>query len=270
MERIVTAVYATRQEAQAAKDALKSASIHPDNVRIIDAENEKASGRYNDGRYDRLSGTSIPDDELHTYHDALDRGETLVQARVRDSEVAEAVRILEGGNHADTQYGGIDLDEREKSYTDEHRFGTRQAYGRADRDADGDTIDIVEERLNVGKREVDKGSVNVRSYVAEKEVSDDVTLRDEDVRVWSETSGRTLSADEADRLFEGKTLEVHAKGEEAVVQKEAVLKEQLHVDKIATEKDKHVVDTIRETKVDVDDTTATKGRTDRDDQTLNR
>ena len=270
MERIVTAVYATRQEAEAAKAALKSASIHPDNVRIIDAANEKSSGRYNQGRYDRLSGTSIPDDELHTYHDALDRGETLVQARVRDSEVSEAVRILEGGNHAETAYGGIDLDEREKGYTDEHRFGTRSAYGRADRDADGNTIDVVEERMNVGKREVDKGSVKVRSYVAEREVAEDVTLRDEEVEVHSKKIGRTLSPQEADELFHGKTIEVHEKGEEAIVQKDAVLKEQVEVDKIATEKKQHVVDTIRETKVDVEDNTVPGGTTTREGDNLNR
>ena len=263
MERIVTAVYATRQEAQAAKDALKSASIHPDNVRIIDAENEKASGRYNDGRYDRLSGTSIPDDELHTYHTALDSGETLVQARVDDSEVDEAVRILEGG--------GIDLDAREQAYTDEHRFGTQSAYGRGTRDADGNTIDVVEERMNVGKREVDKGSVKVRSYVVERDVAEDVTLRDEEVEVHTKKVGRTLSPAEADALFEGKTIEVHEKGEEAVVSKDAVLKEQVEVDKIATQKTQHVVDTIRETKVDVqDDTTGARVPTDGDGQPLNR
>lgn len=262
MERIVTAVYATRQEAQAAKDALKSASIHPNNVRIIDGENEKSSGRYNNGRYDRLSGTSIPDDELHTYHTALDSGETLVQARVDDSEVNEAVRILEGG--------GIDLDEREKSYTDEHRFGTQKAYGRGTRNETGDTIDVVEERMNVGKREVDKGSVKVRSYVAEREVAKDVTLRDEEVELHSKKVGRTLSPSEADELFEGKTIEVHEKGEEAVVQKDAVLKEQLEVDKIATEKTQHVVDTVRETKVDVDDDTVGARTTGKDGQPLNR
>ena len=270
MERIVTAVYATRQEAEAAKSALKGASIHPNNVRIIDAQNEKSSGRYNDGRYDRLSGTSIPDDELHTYHDALDRGETLVQARVDDSEVSEAVRILEGGNHADTTYGGVDLDEREKSYTDEHRLGTRSAYGRGRTDESGQTIDVVEERMNVGKREVDKGSMKVRSYVAEREVAQDVTLRDEEVELHSKKVGRTLSPAEADELFHGKTIEVHEKGEEAVVSKEAVLKEQLEVDKVATEKTQHVVDTIRETKVDVDDDTVPTGTATRDDSTLNR
>lgn len=261
MERIVTAVYATQQEAKAAKAALNSASIHPHNVRILDADNEKSAGRFNDGRYDRLSGTSIPDAELHTYHDALERGEALVQARVKDSEVSEAVRILEGG--------GIDLDDRETAYTDEHRLGTQSAYGRGRTNEAGETIDVVEERINVGKREVDQGSVKVRSYVVEREVADDVTLRDEEVRLHSEKVGRTLTAQEADELFDGKTIEVHQRGEEAVVNKEAVLKERVEVDKIATEKTEHVVDTIRETKVDVDNTTAAAGTKNRDGDALN-
>ncbi|MBB4657517.1 YsnF/AvaK domain-containing protein [Parvularcula dongshanensis] len=259
MDRTVTAVYGTRQEAEAAKRALKGAGIHVNNVRVIDAESEKAAGRYENGRYERLSGTSLPDDELHTYHDALDRGETLVQARVRDKEVDEAVRILQGS--------GLDLDAREKSYTDEHRFATRNAYGRGRTDDQGQTIDVVEERLNVGKREVDKGAVNVRSYVVEREVGEDVTLRDEEVEIHSRKVGRTLSPQEADELFHGKTIEVHETGEEAVIEKEAVLKEQVEVDKVAKDKTTHVVDKIRETKVDVDDETAGHHADQRDAET---
>ncbi len=263
MERIVTAVYPNRQQAERAKDALKSANIHPNNVRIIDADSEKRGGRYNDGRYDRLHGTSIPDDELHTYHDALDRGEALVQARVDDDEVSEAVRVLEGG---------VDLDEREKSYTDEHRLGTRNAYGRGKEAKSDGTVPIVEERMHIGKREVDKGTMRVRSHVVEKPIEKDVTLRDEEAQLHSKRVGRTLSPAEADELFHGKTIEVHEKGEEAVVSKDAVLKEELSVDKIATEKKKHVVDSIRETKVDVDDDTRNLGTTKKssDERTANR
>ncbi len=268
MERIVTAVYSNRREAEAAKNALKSANIHENNVHIIDRDTEVKEGRYDETnkRYRHLSDSSIPDDELHTYHDALDRGETLVQARVDDNEVSEAVRVLEGG--------GIDLDEREKGYTNEHRFGTRNAYGRGDTTAhkEGDTIPVVEERMNVGKREVDKGSVKVRSYVTEKPVEKDVTLRSEEVDVERHKVGKTLSPGEADSLLKDKTVEVHERGEEAVVNKEAVLKEEVEVGKTATEKKKHVVDQIRSTEVDVDDDTKDAGvRTERrDDRHPNR
>ena len=253
MDRIVTAVYPNRQEAEAAKQALQSAKLDANHIHIIDRDSEMQAGRFDQdrGRYSYLRDSSMPGDELHTYHDALDRGETLVQARVDDGDVSEAVRILEGGN-------SIDLDEREKAYTDEHRLGTRQAYNQ-DYHADAqygedEQIDLVEERLRVGKRERDAGSVKVRSYVVEKPVETDVTLREEKVKLERHPANRVLSKEEAAAAFGavGKTVEVHARSEEAVIDKEAVLKETIDVEKVATEKTKHIVDTIRETEVEVD------------------
>ena len=253
MDRIVTAVYPNRQEAEAAKKALQAAKLDANDIHIIDRDSEMEAGRFDQdrGRYSYLRDSSMPGDELHTYHDALDRGETLVQARVDDDVVSEAVRILEGGNT-------VDLDEREKSYTDEHRLGTRSAYNQ-DYHADtqygeDESIDLVEERLRVGKRERDAGSVKVRSYVVEKPVEADVTLREEKVKLERHPANRVLSKDEAAAAFgaAGKTVEVHARSEEAVIEKDAVVKETIDVQKVATEKTKHVVDTIRETEVEVD------------------
>ena len=44
-------------------------------------------------------------------------------------------------------------------------------------------IPIVEEQLSVGKREVERGGVRVRSYVVETPVEETVRLRDETVNV---------------------------------------------------------------------------------------
>ena len=258
MDRIVTAVYPNRQEAEAAKAALQGAKVDADNIHIIDRHSETGAGRFDNdrGRYSYLRDSSIPGDELHTYHDALDRGETLVQARVDDADVTEAVRILEGGG--EFGHGGIDLDEREKSYTDEHRFGTRQAYNQdyasATEYGEEESIDLVEERLRIGKRERDAGSLKVRSYVVEKPVEADVTLREEKVKLERHPANRVLSKGEAAAAFgaAGKTVEVHARSEEAVIEKDAVLKETIDVEKIATERTKHVVDTIRETEVEIE------------------
>ena len=265
MDRIVTAVYPNRQEAEAAKTALQSANVDADNIHIIDRDTEMNAGRFDQdqGRYSYLRDSSIPGDELHTYHDALDRGETLVQARVDNDDVSEAVRILEGGNT-------VDLDEREKSYTDEHRFGTRTAYNQdyanATEYGEEESIDLVEERLRIGKREREAGSVKVRSYVVEKPVEADVTLREEKVRPERHPANRVLSKEEAAAAFgaAGKTVEVHAMAEEAVIEKDAVLKETIDVEKVATEKTKHIVDTIRETEVEVEGDANLTADADRD------
>ena len=263
MQRIVTAVYPDRQQAEAAKSALADARVDAHNIHVIDKPGEIEAGRFDEsrGRYGFLRDSSLPGDELHTYHDALDRGDVLVQARVEDADVDEAVRILEGSS-------AFDLSDREQSYTDETRRGTRTAYRRdyaddARLDAAGSGgelsedghIDLVEERLRVGKRDVDRGAVKVRSYVVEKPVEEDVMLHEEEVRLNRHPANRVLSREEAEEAFgrAGRTVEVHARGEEAVIDKEAVLKETIDVEKTATDKKKHVIDKIRSTEVDVDD-----------------
>ncbi|WP_206606437.1 DUF2382 domain-containing protein [Steroidobacter cummioxidans] len=48
---------------------------------------------------------------------------------------------------------------------------------------DQQTIPVAEGHLRVGKREVDRGGVRVRSYVVEEPVREEVTLRNERVKV---------------------------------------------------------------------------------------
>jgi stress response protein YsnF len=46
-----------------------------------------------------------------------------------------------------------------------------------------DAIPVIEERLLIGKREVNRGSVRVRSYIVEEPVREPVQLREERVEV---------------------------------------------------------------------------------------
>ena len=49
--------------------------------------------------------------------------------------------------------------------------------------ADGDVVQAAEEELRVGKRDVGRGSVRVRSYVTERPVEEQVDLRQERVTI---------------------------------------------------------------------------------------
>jgi uncharacterized protein (TIGR02271 family) len=120
-----------------------------------------------------------------------------------------------------------------------------------------DYIPIAEERLTVGKREVRGGRVRVRSYVVETPVQEQVALRQENVDVERRTVNRPVTAaDEA--LFQERTIEATESSEEAVVAKEARVKEELVVRKDAEERVQTVQDTVRRTEVEIED-----DRTDR-------
>ena len=116
-------------------------------------------------------------------------------------------------------------------------------------------------------REVSHGRVRIHSHVVEHPVQEQVTLRDETVDVERRpASGRsgTLSGDP----FQERTIEVEEHDEEAVVSKEARVKEELVVHKDVDQRTETVSDTVRRTEVDVEDergvrSTGTTGSTDR-------
>jgi uncharacterized protein (TIGR02271 family) len=121
-------------------------------------------------------------------------------------------------------------------------------------------IPIVEERLQVGKREVNRGRVRVRSYVVETPVQEQVALRQEHVEIERRSVDRPLTdADQA--LFQERTIEATESSEEAVVAKEARVKEELVVRKEAEERVQTVQDTVRRTEVEVEDDRRAAGTT---------
>ncbi len=79
-------------------------------------------------------------------------------------------------------------------------------------------IPVYEEELRVGKREIGRGSVRVRSYIVETPVQEEVRLHDERVEVERRPVDRVVNDRElrASPLQE-RTVEVTARGEEPVM-----------------------------------------------------
>ena len=133
-------------------------------------------------------------------------------------------------------------------------MGTTGATTRAMTDVDSpDTIKVMEERLRVGKREVARGAVRVRSYVVERPVEEQVSLHDERVTLERHPVDRPVTADTD--AFRERTVEVRAMGEEAVVGKEARVVEEIGIRKDVSDRVETVRDTVRRTEVEVEDTT---------------
>jgi uncharacterized protein (TIGR02271 family) len=120
-------------------------------------------------------------------------------------------------------------------------------------------IPVVEEQLRVGKREMDRGRVRVRSYVVETPVNETITLRDERLEVERRPVDLPVSA--ADDAFRERTIEAVEHSEEAVVSKEARVREEVVIRKDAGERTETVSDTVRRTEVEVDDDRTAKSGT---------
>ena len=123
-------------------------------------------------------------------------------------------------------------------------------------------IPVVEEDVKIGKREVERGGVRVKTTVQETPVEEQVNLREEHVRVERRPVDRAATAADISQAQHGRTIDVREKSEEAVVQKEARVVEEVVVDKEATQRTETVRDTVRKTDVDVvEDTNRNKNRT---------
>lgn len=117
-------------------------------------------------------------------------------------------------------------------------------------------VPVVEERLNVGKRQVEAGEVEVRKTVEQEQVSIPVELRREEVQVEQrDTPDRPLRPGELENAFQGGTIKVPLRAEEAVVSKEAFVSEEVAINKQQVVERQQVTDTVRKERVDVDQDT---------------
>jgi uncharacterized protein (TIGR02271 family) len=184
-----------------------------------------------------------------------------------DDENAERVQdLLEKTN-------AVDIDEREEQYrqtglippanmeASQTSMGRTEGLSQSGRtegfnqnQTGEQSIPVMEEQIRVGKRQVERGGVRVRSYVVETPVHEQVTLREEHVdverrRVDQPLTGANLASGD---LLQERTIELRETAEEAVVAKDARIVEEVVVHKNVGERVETIEDTVRHTEVDVE------------------
>lgn len=313
-QRMITAFFDNRTDADEAVARLREAGIAQDSMRLVPSDEgntagsgSASSGQATEGFWDALRDLFLPDEDRHTYAEGLRRGGYLVTLHVSDAQYERALDILD-------DEGTIDIDERAQSWRSEGWTGSSSGSGRdlgtsmtsTTRDMgatgigaaaasatgvsagtglagstetsdtagmttaglsgagastrttsgrDDEVIPIAEEQLHVGKRDVSHGRVRIRSYVVERPVEEQVSLREEHVQVEHrpvDSSARTGTVS-ADELFRERTIEMDETREEAVVSKEARVREELVVRKDVEQRTETISDTVRSTEVDVED-----------------
>ncbi|CCH53484.1 hypothetical protein BN8_02582 [Fibrisoma limi BUZ 3] len=212
------------------------------------------------------------DDEYTTsrrYTDVANRG-TVVSVYTQTSDEAEqAADILDDAGAVDvneraSQYGGMtgntNAGMASGAYTTSDIDTTSDAY-RTDRDRpvstdDDTTMKVMEENLNIGKREVQTGGVRLRSRIVERPVEEIVRLRQEHVRVVRTPVDRPATDADFNTFREG-DIEVTERSEVPVVGKEARVVEEVSLGKDVDEREETVRDTVRKTEVDVENINST-------------
>lgn len=205
------------------------------------------------------------DDTSRRYSTVADRGSVVtVHAQTQD-EAERAADILDDN-------GAVDVNERAAAYGYANTTGFNDV-PQARTAVDGDqTINVIEENLQVGKQTVETGGVRVRSRIVERPVEEHLRLRTERVIVQRNPVNRPVSTTDLDAFTEG-DITLTERAERAVVAKEAHVVEEVTIGKQVEEHDEVIRDTVRKTDVEIEQinptttTTNTTRTTDGDDVT---
>jgi stress response protein YsnF len=158
--------------------------------------------------------------------------------------------------------GAIEVDDDSEGMARNERSASGDFTERSAADTDRRSIPVVEEELNVGKREIETGRVRVRSRIIEKPVEQTLRLREERVRV--ERTPADRPATESDFAAEDNEIEVRTTAEIPVVTKEARVVEEVRLEKDVREREEIVRDKIRRKDVEIDEQSDTDSDIDTD------
>jgi len=244
-----------------------------------------------------LADLGVPYDEAYAYAEGVHRGGALVVVESSDDREERGMEILRRLHPVDihertaqwrhegwTGYDATAMTSAPRSSAatatgssqEQVRATARVAnQGVRTRRVEGHeevTIPVVEEDIDIGKREVERGHVRIDSRVTEQPVEEAVRLREEKVTVERRPVDRP--ATEADFAAAGKgVIELTEKAEEPVISKRARVVEEVVVQKDVTEHTETVRGTERHTDVDVqrepETATATRRVTTQDFATYN-
>jgi uncharacterized protein (TIGR02271 family) len=280
----ITALFNTRADAERAAADLASSGLDRSRLQIHAADpgtdvstSSASSTGDNKGFLASLRDLFLPAEDHATYAEGVRRGGVVISAQVDQAQAEHVMNALE-------QAGAVDLETEETTWRQQgwtgHSTGSSTAATAispapapdsavaastgttvssttgAQRDdlsppPQEEVIPIVEERLQVGKREVVHGRVRVRSFVVERPVQEQVTLHQEHVDVERRTVDRLVT--DTDQLFQERTIEATERAEEAVVAKEARVTEEVVISKTAEDQTKTISDTVRRTEVEIED-----------------
>ena len=232
MAKTVIGLFNDRREAQQVVQALVDDGFRREDIRTVTSQEEASVGT--------LTALGAPEPEARQYAEAVRRGGAVVLVDAADDRANRAVAIMERSPAVDreTRTGADAARER-------GRAGAREV-------ETGDVkVPVVEEELQVGTRQVQRGGVRLYTRVTERPVEETVRLRDETVHVERHPVDRPATEADVAAATE-RTVEVTETDEEAVARKQARVVEEVVVSKDVEEHTDTVRDTVRRTEVEVE------------------
>lgn len=117
-------------------------------------------------------------------------------------------------------------------------------------------LEVIEENMEVGKEQVERGRMRIYNVVTEREVSQNVPLRDETLRVQRRPVNRSIEIDP--EIFKPRSFEMVETDEIAKVKKTARVVEEVSLDKEVGQKMETIKQTLRRQDVQVEEVPAAR------------
>jgi uncharacterized protein (TIGR02271 family) len=119
---------------------------------------------------------------------------------------------------------------------------------------------VIEEELRVGKRMVERGGVRIYGRVTERPVEQQVSLREERIKVEHRRVDRPASEQDLNLAREGREIDLTEMSEEAVIAKEPHVVEEVIVSKEIVDHPETIRETVRRADVEVERVASVEGK----------
>lgn len=220
------------------------------------------AGGLTGGLLGALVGSGIPEEHAAAYESGVKSGGIVLRASPRSAEDASYIesqwkscggeQIYSNASQQNTtNTTATGATATNTTATNLKSADTTDTTQRRDTNTGEVAIPVIEEELQVGKRTVESGGVNVRTNVTERPVEETVNLREEHVTVDRRPVDRAVSDADLSSIKEGE-FTVTERAEEPVVAKQARVVEEVVIGKDVNERAETVRDTVRRTDVEVD------------------
>lgn len=132
-------------------------------------------------------------------------------------------------------------------FNEDRFYGKRRSQG----SSGSESIPIIEENVEIGKRKEETGGAKIHKKVEEHDVEENVRLKEEHVDVNRKPVDRKATDKDLETFQEGEQ-NIRETKEVPVVNKEARVVEEVEINKEVTEDEKTIRDTEKKTKVDTE------------------
>jgi uncharacterized protein (TIGR02271 family) len=193
------------------------------------------------GLIEALTKAGFAEPDARHYFESLRRGQALIAAPSPAERVENAVEVMR-------RLGARAVDETE---FDGAQTPAAKPEASPQAAPPAVTVPVVEEQIEIGKRQVSRGGVRINSHIVEEPVEERVSLREE--RLVVERRPVYRDATEADLVdFKEGTIEIHETVEEPVISKRRRVVEEIVIGRETRERVETVSDTVRRTRIEVE------------------